>query len=882
MAALLAPTPAHAFDPWAWMATSAVNDAASAILQLVLGFVEMIHKILIQIIVWAGQLMNWIIELDPNYGGAAVYNVWKILRDICNSLFVVFFILIAFSTIFQSLSPNLKTYYWRSALLNVIFAAILINFSLPIGQTVVWAGNQASALVRGLMSGTNIGTTVLTQGNLIQVVAGSNGLSLAAAPFEAVPEAKLSAAQIIAKSNYTGDAKTTLENCIKNNLATPTECSARAARVQAVRTGMAVDAEIKKLNSWSSAVASWNDIYNVWANIGAGAKRGYDSGSVFVPGSQGILTLKGAFAGASLTKPPAEPGKLQPDELAFKIVSTLINDFFLGVLALNFLIVIVFTFVRIPITWLYLSISAFAFFQIAIPGSKAPKEWFWNLVGWSIFAPLYLFAIYIGMFVLNQQGTLLSGLKDTGAFAGIFGIALFYFLTALIFIGGAKFAWATAFKFSGDFKKYAGGWADSLGVSEKSNFGFTTMANVTGLTSRYEAAKARADQFVGDAGAAIKGRAPNLFRSQEEAIAFQKRQLGVRGADAEIDKLVQARIKSQTGILEAQKLDDNGLRRVLNSGNRDAALAAGEMLLKKGGLKDEDKERMLELYTKVSPIAKKEFSKRITEQLQKGSASAWSKYVDETKDASGNVISEKFNFDKFAAVAKEVGKPEDVRKFLDAAMRGEVGNKTSLTAVQLQELTKLMAGSPEDQRAFLEGATKNGRNKVAAIQLMAGMGLIVDRNGRKMLASEAIADRADSLSDLDILDFDEYLVEKNKGVPDDKKEKMPEEIKAKLKASLKKPEKFGKILKNISSPEQQLRILDEYATIKIASATAKRDLKSLEKKERKAAQEIKRMRKQQDKMSDDESKKIDALIEGIEEERSNYKDQIQKLRKDVT
>ncbi len=876
---VLVPTPAHA----------AGDGIASDILGLFVGLLETVHDIIVQIIVWGGQLINWIIGSEINYGGAAVYNVWKVFRDICNSLFIIFFILIAFSTIFNSIAPKgAKAYYYSSALKGVILAALLINFSLPIGQIIIWAGNQASSLVAGLMTGKgldgksiDIADTVLVQGQLLQVAAGSNGLSLVAAPLSSVPDDQLDPAQLVAKRGYVGAPKKYFEDCLASGQ-NMSACSAGAARVQAPITSAAIDKEIQRLSTSPGWWDTLKDAGNYWINNAKGGVAGAAEGYVF---GTGVLSgaAKGAWASAQSLPPPTEAGHASPSEQALKILSLFINNFFLGVLAFSFVTAVVVMVVRIPVTWFYLSLSALAFFSIGVPGSKVHKEWFGNMVGWNIFSPLYLFVIYIGMFVLSQQNSLLSGLKDAGAFAGVFGIGLFYMLAGSIFIGGAGAAWKYAFSLSDSLKKYVGGAADSLGVGEKANFGFNAVANKLGMTSSYEALKASGAQTFGDMGANIKGRAPNLFRSQEEAVAYKKMQYGVRGADAEVDKLAQKRIEAQKGMIEAaaNKITDKDkkeayLRSQFNSGNRDAALAAGEILMKQGKLSEPERQLLLKKYGDVSPVARKEFQKRLTEQLQKGSANAWDTYLDPT---SGD-----FEFDKFAAAAKSAGKPEDVRKFLDAAMRGEVGNKAKFDQSQLTKLTELMKESPEDQRAFLEATSKNGRSKVASIELMAGMGLITDRNGKKVTTAEAMSDRADSLSDLDVLDFEDELAKRNAALPvGTTKEKMPDELQKKLKESLKKPEKFGKILRNVSSPEQQLRILDEYANIKIKSSAARKNIKELEAKDRKFNQGIKRLRKKQDKTTDKKMKKrLDAWIEDLESRRSDMNGDLQKLRKETT
>jgi len=492
---ILFPTPAYAVPS----TVDFLLNPGGQILQMLVGLMEAIHKIIVQMIVWLGGVLNWVIRLEANYGGATVYNVWKIFRDICNSLFIVFFIVIAFSTIFNSVIPSLKPYYWSSALQGVILAALLINFSLPIGQTIVWAGNRAASIVAGLMPKVNIAETVFVQSSVLKVSAGVNGLSLSSAPFESIPDSQLDATQIIVKNNYTGNAKVVLENCLKSRPDQIAECSELGARAHALQTSVALDKEIGNASKTPTLLTPLQRAFGFFRNIAGGTL----DGAVALVNPLNIIDPIGLVSGAGISgfmratkdivygPTPAEPTEPTTSESALSFLSLLINNLFLGILALDFLVVVAFLLLRIPATWFYLSVSALAFFTIGIPGSKTPKEWFGNIIGWSIFAPLYLFVIYIGMFVLGQQGALLSGLKDVGAFASIFGIGLFYLISGFIFIIGAAAAWKYAFSLSSSLQTYAGGWADTFGVGAKDNFGFGLVAKRTGATAAYQGTAAR-------------------------------------------------------------------------------------------------------------------------------------------------------------------------------------------------------------------------------------------------------------------------------------------------------------------------------------------------------------------------------------------------------
>ncbi|MFN3077835.1 MAG: hypothetical protein ABT940_13340, partial [Alphaproteobacteria bacterium] len=152
LAILLWPASAHAIDFFTFEGT-----VTQFILAVINSFLSGVVGLIGQLMMWLLRLLTPII-LNPtaNYGGIAVYTVWKLFRDLCNSFFIVFFIVISFSTIFHTVWKAGHAYYYRPALLNVIVAAILVNFSLPIGQTIVWGGNQAALAVGGLIQGVNL------------------------------------------------------------------------------------------------------------------------------------------------------------------------------------------------------------------------------------------------------------------------------------------------------------------------------------------------------------------------------------------------------------------------------------------------------------------------------------------------------------------------------------------------------------------------------------------------------------------------------------------------------------------------------------------------------------------------------------------------------
>jgi len=558
------PSPAHALVEEVLITVG--ETFINSILELVIAILEFINGLLTQIISWLGTAMNTVLSwTELNYGGPAVYAIWKVFRDICNSLFIVFFILISFSTIFHSVLTSAGAFYYRSALMNVIIAAVLINFSLPIGQTIVWAGNAASATIAGLMSGINISATIATSLSVPQVVRGTSGLSLNSAADTVTPPAKLELVQRISAQNFTGNAKTQFDNCIKyNQYPTSTECAAAAARTQAQINAAAIDQEISRLTRSPSMGSRLKDAWYFWASVAQGGASGALSGGA-------LGAVSGAWSGWTLDPKPKEPAELNAKQKLELIVSLMANNFLLMVLAMTFFWIVVLMLIRFPMIWFLLATSCLAFFSYAVPGSGNLKKWFGDIVGWSIFSPLYLFVLYIGVFVLSQQNALISGMQNANIFAGVFGIFMFYVIAAGIFIGGAGAAWNYAFKLSSSLKSYVGGAADTIGVGEKSNFGITTLARRTGIPSRLEGYRERVKEK-------YEGRFVKPQQRWEEEVKAR-----AQGGKA-LGALERKRVSEQRAKNKELGLSSSDLQSSLSSSNKTERVAAAMELLERGDL----------------------------------------------------------------------------------------------------------------------------------------------------------------------------------------------------------------------------------------------------------------------------------------------------------
>ncbi|MCC6934491.1 MAG: hypothetical protein IT406_02260 [Candidatus Yanofskybacteria bacterium] len=753
-----------------------LTDPGLYITVMIRDVLQFVAGVLTDFIVWIGDRLQEILNLPLSTGGVAVYAVWKMLRDMCNMLFIVAFIVMSFATIFGVFLKG--DYYYSNAIKGVLIAAITINFSLAVGQTIIWGGNEATKMVLDLLP-ENTGASIALKLRVLDVIGGAQEGNAISSPNQNTARGRLTPAQRIVYDAWSKDgntdAKKVLEDCLAHN-GTPAQCMEQATQ----STSFAEDV----LSAAGAAYSTTGEALTAGVEALAGQ---------VVPGGATILR--------SLTGRETKGDKDWKTQLEI-IESIIIQILFLLVLSLSFLAVLVFMIIRIPAMWLLLSVSPLAFFSLAIPGQSRFKDWFNGVLAWSIFSPLYLFIVYIGLYLVERQGALLESLRDPGGnipfIAGNLASLLFLIIAGAIFIGGA--GWAMKYSFSlgkGIGNLAVGTWWGAtagrwFGMSEKEPVLFRLAGSLTGITPRLQARKEQIAQKYGDIVAGARGRFPSLLRTEEEALALRREQRGVRGADKKYADAIAKRVDTQKAIIESNRLKTEDLKKLLKSGNRDAKLAAGEILLGKGELTAEEREVVLKQYGEISGLAKKNFQTKVTAQLQKESARTWAKYTDTGKEGGA------FDFEKFIATAQQAGGSEDKRKFLEAAMRGEVGSRARFDASQLQKLADTLDNN-EDKRLLFETVSRSGRNKVVAIETMAALGLITDRAGKRLDAAGAIADRIDSLSSPDdLLDAEDYY--QRSGNP------MPTPIQEKFNASLfRDRSKSAKMLRN-ANPEQVDRL----------------------------------------------------------------------------
>lgn len=622
-----------------WPHTARANlfglDPVGELLGLIISLLEITRTLFTGLLAGLGAALSAIIQQpELNYGGAAVYQVWKMLRDTCNMLFIVLFIAIAFGTIFNTVRKN--SFFYGTALLNVVIAAIAINFSLAVGQTVVWAGNAASGLVISLTKGVDVGAEIAIALQVPKVALGKTTAPISTIPDLSSPMSQLTPSQQIAVQTWAGNPKTAFDNCLKYNQAPVAECYDRSVKIQGPVAAAAADREMGRLAQTPGLMDRLKDAGNFWLSAGRGALSGAAStinplnpvSVITLPGSAIIGAVRGATSSASIA-PPKSAGKPSYAEQARTILDMLLNIFLIMVLDLSFLAVIVFMVIRIPTIWFLLAVSAGAFFSIALPNSEAFVKWWKNLVGWCIFSPLYLLVIYIGLYFLSQQGTLMSGFQNAAFLSGMLGTILFYAITGFIFIGGAKFAMDTAFALSPAAGKAFKSIGGALWMGGESG-AVGAVYRGTGLQANVQALGERAQQMGRDTTAGLRGRAPTLFGTEEEKRFAAQKRWGVRGGAAEFEKATATQIGNERSALEIEIkrrqaeaaargtiFDDAAfLQQQAKSGNRNLSLAANELLMSKGKLDAAGMKKTAEDYGKISPIARQGYIERVSKQLE--------------------------------------------------------------------------------------------------------------------------------------------------------------------------------------------------------------------------------------------------------------------------
>lgn len=164
--------PQHQANAWC----ASVSGCATDIGKFILGLVG-------QAVSWFAQAFDAFIRYQTDSG---VYNIvvvdqgWTIIRNFVNMLFILVLIITAFGTIF-----DIQKYSWKNMLAPFIIAALLINFSLAIGQYIITVSNGlASVFLEQIASSGSLSERLaqgFSPGNVPTATLGAGGIVIAGA-----------------------------------------------------------------------------------------------------------------------------------------------------------------------------------------------------------------------------------------------------------------------------------------------------------------------------------------------------------------------------------------------------------------------------------------------------------------------------------------------------------------------------------------------------------------------------------------------------------------------------------------------------------------------------------------------------------------------------
>lgn len=699
----LFPTAAHAADSL----ISIGSFLLSGVLQLVLGMLELVHTLIVTLLAKIGDMIQPAANLLPSSGGQTVYTIWRVLRDFCNMAFIIALILMAFGTIFDSLDlPFLKAYSInsREVIVGFLMAAILLNFSLAIGQVVIEASNEVTNIVLKLMP-ENIGASLAGSLN----VASTNVNSFATQPQKSlvvinnVPIEGLTPSQQRAVEEFsTPAASIAYTNCIRDKLGTPSECYTRF-----ILPGI--------LNRSASSAG-----FRGFINRMNSAELGHLPSATTVLGC--IITdckLRGSAALGDVS-----------NATLFRLITEKIYLIFLtSVLVISFLVVLVFMLVRIPALWILLSLSPLAWTSLAFPGLRAQgyDVWWKQFWAWNLFSPAYLFMLYFGILFINNIGGAVGSLAAQDGSAptimGFIGTAFGYFMAGVVLIGGtglvvkASFMGGTlAGQFTGSFTKFIGTGGTAGAAAPVGRF----LGRVTGTTAAYKGARAGID-------AQIERR---LTKPQKEIEERYKARFSGGGA---VEALERNRIRDQMKKNEDEGLSVVDMKDKLGKAKPGSTeyFALSQSLLKEGALSGTQMKELGENANKLGGVGANAIRQQIARKI--GEQAKEKKFRDFTKPDGSEVKAKDTALESFGALSRTDGGSER-EKFLKDL-------KTNQPSVYAE-----LVGNADVQA------------------VMASKYLDLDKDGKPKKRMDILNENASKLSDEELLNVYKQSTEKD-GTP---------------------------------------------------------------------------------------------------------------------
>jgi hypothetical protein len=157
---------AQTITPTATSAFGLIGDGLTHLLNEVVAFViSLIQWIIFGLFAWLiSPIIVAVLGIHPYQDTfvAVIYPGWETIRNLCDIFFIVALIIIAMATLFR-----VESYKARHLLVQLIIAALLINFSLVIGQAILAVADTAQAqfLPASIASVNLLGKQLMTTNN---------------------------------------------------------------------------------------------------------------------------------------------------------------------------------------------------------------------------------------------------------------------------------------------------------------------------------------------------------------------------------------------------------------------------------------------------------------------------------------------------------------------------------------------------------------------------------------------------------------------------------------------------------------------------------------------------------------------------------------------
>lgn len=667
----------------------------------VLMFFQFLNSMLASLLVQMGKLVKFTLDLDVTTNLPVIYEIWKLLRDLCNMGFVIILTVIALSYILSVFSVA-KRYATTTNIVNLLVAALIINFSFAVGQAIVFAGNALTKITINLLPNNDI------EGALVR---GFGPVSARAGNFAQIgvydPEAeKIEGLSLQALKDVTTAEDRRYNACLQE----------KTPEGQSAFVNAKVGGSLPTRDASKDTLACAHEIL--------AARRGEEK--MRVGQTSSALTPEEKRARNNvLSAAPEMTAQLEISLIIGEMLTVFVNL----ALLLCFGSIILFLFVRIMAIWILLAAAPVYWFSYGVPGQSQLGTWFNEIKGWALFAPIYFIGIIPGLLVLAQKDQISQSLAQGGsyvAFGGlIFQNIIFYVFVVAVFIGAAAYSRKIAFAGLGDktgLKGLAGktgmsmDWAFNKLYSGASSAAQAAYANTLKGTvdGTVAAVSKRVTQEKDDISQSLRNRFN--FKSSQEIENTLGRKIGIRGADqkeggegGDVAKRIKTRreqietdndtrlnaILNPTDRKAEEEAQIAALRTKLSSSDRYEALAAGELLLKKKKLSSEELKQMRNRYGEFSPLAAKAFQDRMHKTI-----------VDEL---SGREF-------KDGAIDPATGKP--------------ITTATESARKDYEELLNILKEDGNNKAAgeFYKKIL-SGKQKVAAMQAAVAKGILKDNKG---------------------------------------------------------------------------------------------------------------------------------------------------------